>query len=55
MGVLEHRDVELSEQVILGFNPWKGFGGFGTTSNSRKIHGERGVSIPGRDLGVLER
>ena len=36
-----------------GFNPWKGFGGFGTPIQS----GSRSysvVSIPGRDLGVLE-
>ena len=36
------------------FNPWKGFGGFGTTNGSALDVVEI-VSIPGRDLGVLER
>ena len=36
-----------------GFNPWKGFGGFGTkTPDQENVPPE--VSIPGRDLGVLE-
>ena len=39
--------------VSFCFNPWKGFGGFGTTDVY--FHDdEDGVSIPGRDLGVLE-
>ena len=38
----------------LGFNPCKGFGGFGTGSLGN-IPGNSRVSIPVRVLGVLER
>ena len=37
------------------FNPWKGFGGFGTRLFLKSIAASLFVSIPGRDLGVLER
>ena len=35
------------------FNPWKGFGGFGTMFAPPCLR-VSSVSIPGRDLGVLE-
>ncbi len=48
-------DIRYARAIDLqGFNPWKGFGGFGTPER-RSEATIADVSIPGRDLGVLER
>ena len=53
LGVLEHHSQNRRIDLNFCFNPWKGFGGFGTVGilRSKELVG---VSIPGRDLGVLE-
>ena len=53
MGVLEPSTEPRIWRRVGGFNPWKGFGGFGTCVDQVK-RWTQCVSIPGRDLGVLE-